>query len=847
MTFRTLGLLIRLGHATLGIALLAQAAGAAIPYEWSVLPPPAPPAQVSGRHGHSAIVDPVRQRMVVFGGYLSGAAAALSNLEVLPLNVDPRWEALAAAGGPAARFGHSAILDGPRDRMIVFGGTGAQSFGDVWALALGAPAEWTQLAPAGPPPSARFGHSAIYDPVRQRMIVFGGFDAEGNYRSDVWALSLTGTPTWSPLAPAGDSPGARDYHVAIYDPPRDRMLIYGGNASGGTLGDVWALSLGGAPAWTELAPAGPAPSSRLTPCAAYESLGDRMVVFGGWNAPAGALGDVWQLSLSGTPAWSPRVPTGVAIAPRFSASMVADVSSQRLVVFGGFTYSGSTSQTLALGVAGGFNWSVIEPAPALPARFGHSVVVDATRGRALLFGGSTWTNQTLVWSLQLSPSGTAWRPVPGPGNAPGPRYGHTAVVDVVRDRMLLCGGFDGAYLNDLWSLDLGMLNWTPIAVAGTPPMARDFHVAAIDPSRHRMLVFGGNAEGTYLNDLWQVELSGPPVWTQLTPSGSPPVPRLAHAMVYDASHDRMIVFGGYGWPPGHRADLWALRLSPSLAWEPLVAGGVPPAARYGHTMVMDEVTGRALVVGGESFGYSLNDVWELQIDPGPLWLPVAASGGPLPARHGHASFYDPFGHRLVVNAGALSGGAAWNDTWFLGLATPPTPALMSLSASEVTSQRVRLTWYSPDPPAAPCAVVRRAGNGDWVEMERRSFVGGLLTHEDRSVVPGSRYAYALHEAGEKEPRAAVEIEVPRGDALALVGSAGGIAEGPLRIRFVLPDARPAKLEVFDAAGRRTTTREVGMLGVGVHEIQMENLQPGLYWVRLSNGQQRVQARVIRLR
>jgi hypothetical protein len=89
------------------------------------------------------------------------------------------------------------------------------------------------------PPSARSVHSAIYDPVRDRMVVFGGYS--GAYLDDVWALSLAGTPAWTQLTPSGTPPRARYYHSAIYDPVRDRMLVSGGLSMGGYLNDAWTL------------------------------------------------------------------------------------------------------------------------------------------------------------------------------------------------------------------------------------------------------------------------------------------------------------------------------------------------------------------------------------------------------------------------------------------------------------------------------------------------------------------------------------------------------------------------------------------------------------------------------
>jgi hypothetical protein len=87
------------------------------------------------------------------------------------------------------------------------------------------------------------------------MVVFGGDD--DRILTDVWALSLAGSPAWSALTPGGSPPGARLLHTAIYDPVRDRMLVFGGSDGTGFLNDVWALSLAGSLAWSALAPAGP--------------------------------------------------------------------------------------------------------------------------------------------------------------------------------------------------------------------------------------------------------------------------------------------------------------------------------------------------------------------------------------------------------------------------------------------------------------------------------------------------------------------------------------------------------------------------------------------------------------
>jgi pimeloyl-ACP methyl ester carboxylesterase len=142
-----------------------------------------------------------------------------------------------------------------RDRMVVFGGYSydydglTYSLNDVWALSLAGTPAWTELSPSDGVPG-RYAHSAIYDPARDRMVVFGGsfFDNIGpvrdrmaarqiGYFNDVWALSLTGTAAWTELAPSTQPP-ARSGHSAIYDPVRDRMVVFNGSSG---LNDLLAL------------------------------------------------------------------------------------------------------------------------------------------------------------------------------------------------------------------------------------------------------------------------------------------------------------------------------------------------------------------------------------------------------------------------------------------------------------------------------------------------------------------------------------------------------------------------------------------------------------------------------
>src|SRR5439155_558701 len=213
------------------------------------------------------------------------------------------------------------------------------------------------LASTGSPPSARCFHTAIYDPVRDRMLVFGGYDASAtHYRNDLWALSLAGTPAWSALAPAGTPPSARIWHTAIYDPARDRMLVFGGYDGRSLLNDVWALSLAGSLAWTALAPAGSPPSARYSPTAFYDPVRDRMLVFGG-NDGGSLRNDVCAHSLAGTTAWSSLPPGRYSHPARIWHTAIYDPVRDRMLVFGGYgTGYLSDLWTLVWGTTGSVPW-----------------------------------------------------------------------------------------------------------------------------------------------------------------------------------------------------------------------------------------------------------------------------------------------------------------------------------------------------------------------------------------------------------------------------------------------------------------------------------------------------------
>ena len=214
----------------------------------TIEPIPTSGDQPSPRIDTTLTHDPVSGQIFAFGGQDQTASSnALYTLSI----ATRRWTKLAPTGDlPPARFGHTTIYDPKRQRLLLFGGQAQGFFNDTWAYDIIAN-RWNQLTP-GEGPSRRYGHSAIYDPTQDRMIISHGFTDAGRF-DDTWSLDLS-TNRWRDISPSSGRPLKRCLHHSVYDPVRQQMLLYGGCSSGFgpcPQGDLWSFDLK-SERWTEL-------------------------------------------------------------------------------------------------------------------------------------------------------------------------------------------------------------------------------------------------------------------------------------------------------------------------------------------------------------------------------------------------------------------------------------------------------------------------------------------------------------------------------------------------------------------------------------------------------------------
>ncbi|MGA2618446.1 MAG: kelch repeat-containing protein, partial [Thermoguttaceae bacterium] len=314
---------------------------------------------------------------------------------------------------------------------------------------------WTQLAPSGAAPSARYCQTAVEDQAHDRMIIFGGESTLGNGGglNDVW--------------------GGRQNASAVYDPSSNEMIIFGGDQTrgynGGDANDTWVLThadgLGGTPQWIQLNPAGTLPIPRRQAGAVYDVAHNRMIVVGGITTSAGIerLYDVCVLEnangLTGTPTWTEFSPGTVP--PIVYAPVVYDPASNRLVMFDN-SFDGDTwVLSNADGLGGTPAWTKLSTTGTPPSSQGFSAVYDPATNLMAVFGGGgqsgNYYNDVYTLSDANGLGGTpVWTQVNAGSSAPDPRHDHTAVYNPTSGIMTVFGGDDNSVMfGDVWAIAPG--------------------------------------------------------------------------------------------------------------------------------------------------------------------------------------------------------------------------------------------------------------------------------------------------------------------------------------------------------------------------------------------------------
>jgi hypothetical protein len=807
---------------------------------------------------HTATYDPVRDRMIVFGGSTAtGGAPAIT----LSLQGEPVWAPLQVTGtSPPVTSGYAAFYDSSSDRMIAFGGNDLYQApkGFVWQLNLSGSPHWSPLGVM--PTGDRDGPAVAMDTRRHRLIVFGGM-RDTTILNDVWTFDLNGVAGWTQIETKGESPTPRWSSHAVYDPEGDRFLVFGGavpiapHILDGT-NETLALNLADS-TWSRADTTGPLPSQYTTAVPVYDPIGHQVVLVGHGDESAEA---VFALSLGDTLRWSELTSTGQLPPVRNGQTGVYDGQRDRILVFGGQLDPTDNVGVDVLTLRPQPTWGRMSSVELPKARFGHATIHDWKRDRFVFFGGVTSdtffgdltpTNET--WSVSLSDLKDAERLTPA-GDPPAPRHEPVGIYDPIGDRGIFFGGwtYPENYFNDTWilSFENGPV-WTQVTPQGDPPPARRGSTAVYDPVRRRMLLYAGADSSEEFGDLWALHLDEPMRWEQLEPQGPAPHGRFLPSFTYDPLRDRVIAYGG-GYGYGSTNEIWSLEMSDTLRWVQLTPRGYAPALER-HGAVYDPATDRLLIHGGWDIDYDelfVNDsAISMSLDDRPAFEQLRPSGDWPDPRAGESAVFDLARDRLVI-WGGTDFGFSFNDTWDLQFDTTTRPAWL-VSAKALPGD-VSMQWHVAGNGGLMAKLYRRLGDGPWTSVAvTNSDANGTASFEDRSVGLGEQYQYrvSVSATGTEQFSDPITVLVPGGSGIVLLGARPNPAvTSASEIAFWLPDASQARLEVFDTRGRKVWGSEIGGLGKGMHRIPLDTIrESGVYFARLTHGADVQSTRFVTLR
>jgi hypothetical protein len=227
------------------------------------------------------------------------------------------------------------VWDSTRERLWLFGGNASEEstayapLDDLWDFDP-TTSTWTEHTTTGELPAPRLQHGMLYDPERDRLVVYGGsdesaFGPSAVYSRPLWALDLE-TFSWILIDPGDIGPGGRFWVSLAYDTKEDGYLLFGGHDDGdlGNRNDMWRFDPNGS-AWQELSTGDvfnrpvvefcspqydfatvdvSSPERRSDHTLVYSETCGRALVFAG-KTDCGAIDDLWAFE---DRSWTALVP-----------------------------------------------------------------------------------------------------------------------------------------------------------------------------------------------------------------------------------------------------------------------------------------------------------------------------------------------------------------------------------------------------------------------------------------------------------------------------------------------------------------------------------------------------------
>ena len=324
-----------------------------------------------------------------------------------PAQSGPTWTQVFPASNPFARSNFSMAYDSAHGEIVFFGGvdytltksgsisTLARTFlGDTWVW------NGSNFVHQTPPssPSARYGAAMAYDSLRGQVLLFGGYDINGNHLNDTWTWDGV---NWTQQSPQSSPPGRLSAGMAYFQASQ-QIVLFGGAGANGYLADTWIWD---GKNWQQVTP--PAtPPAREDAGMVYDASEGVIVLFGGTNTKT-AFSDTWVWDGAN---WSQLSPAANP-PPRSSFGMTYVAAHSQVILFGGF--AANTDILDDTWTFNGINWTQLAPQNSPPPLTGFGMAYDTAQDQTLVFGGSGTPTDLSGDSLNATYTLT-------PGGAPEP-------------------------------------------------------------------------------------------------------------------------------------------------------------------------------------------------------------------------------------------------------------------------------------------------------------------------------------------------------------------------------------------------------------------------------------------
>lgn len=265
--------------------------------------------------------------------------------------------------------------------------------------------------------------SMVYDPRQHVVLLFGGtlLTPEGAQTNETWTWNGT---SWQQQHPTISPPPLQG--TLVYDAASQQIILFQTQVqSGGSVAnEMWTWNSAN---WHQLQP--PALPEVLGASLAYDAARGQLLLFGGETPDTGGQNGQFTNATwlwNGT-TWQEQHPT-TSPSPRTGAALAYDGTQQQMVLYGGITLAGVSSETWTWN---GTSWQQLQNINPPSPRQNALLIYDNATQQMLLFGGinaqgtpptfsDTWTLRNNGW-IKISQSG-----------APADLYESTTYDDATR-------------------------------------------------------------------------------------------------------------------------------------------------------------------------------------------------------------------------------------------------------------------------------------------------------------------------------------------------------------------------------------------------------------------------------